>query len=200
MQILVIVLILIVVLAAAYALLVRPRQLRWGSTPSEVRQTMPGDNIVSDPNFVATRAVTVNAPPDRIWPWLLQIGATRAGFYSHDWLDNGGKPSADHIIPELQTIAVGDFIPMTTDQKNGMWVESFVADEYILWWDKKSKATWLWLLAPIDAGHSRLITRLRTRYDLSFPWVIYYTLYDFGDIFMMRKCLEGIKQRAESLA
>jgi len=159
---------------------------------------MPGDGIVANPNFVATRGVTVNSPPSGIWPWLLQIGATRAGFYGYDWLDNAGVPSADRIIPDLQRIGVGDFIPMTPDQKNGMWVKSFETNRHILWWDKKSKATWLWLLTPLDANRTRLITRLRTQYDWSLPWVIYYLLYDFGDIVMMRKCLLGIKRRAEA--
>jgi hypothetical protein len=70
----------------------------------------------------------------------------------------------------------------------------------LLWWDKKGMAAWLWYLKEVSGGKTRLITRLRTRYDLSFPWIIYYALYDFGDIVMMRNCLLGIKERAESNA
>jgi len=78
-----------------------------------------------------------------------------------------------------------------------MWVKDFHHPEFILWWDRKSNGTWGWYLKELDIGHTRLITRLRTRYDFSFPWVIYYLIYDFGDIVMMRKCMLGIKQRAE---
>ena len=79
-----------------------------------------------------------------------------------------------------------------------MWLKEFKVHEHILWWDKKGKATWLWHLSEIGQGRTRLITRLRTQYDFKFPWVIYYILYDLGDIVMMSKCMLGIKERAEN--
>ncbi len=79
-----------------------------------------------------------------------------------------------------------------------MWVKSFQACNYILWEDKVGKATWLWYLVPTDNGNTRLLTRLRTKYNWKGFWIIYYLLYDIGDIIMMRKCLLGIKQRAEN--
>jgi hypothetical protein len=79
-----------------------------------------------------------------------------------------------------------------------MWVKNYKASEHILWWDKKGNGTWGWYLKQKDNGQTRLITRLRTKYDFSFPWIIYYLLYDFGDIIMMRKCMLGIKDRAEN--
>src|SRR5687768_7355205 len=85
----------------AYFKFYRPRQMRWGATDAEVRRPMQGDTLVLDPNFNATRAITVNATPDQIFPWLVQMGCNRAGWYSYDWLDNEGKPSAELILPEF---------------------------------------------------------------------------------------------------
>lgn len=185
-------------LFVVYSLLIRPWQLRWGATDEEVQRSLAGDDIVQHPNFVATRAVTINASPSEVWKWIIQIGSARAGWYSHDWVDNAGKPSTREILPQYQYITPDEFIPFTPDQKNGMWVKDFQVHGHILWWDKKEKSTWGWYLKPLDGGRTRLITRLRTAYDFSFPWVIYYLIYDFGDIVMMSKCILGIKARAEA--
>src|SRR2546422_155339 len=95
-----------------YFRVLRPMQLRWGATDDEVQRALPGDDNVPQPTFNATRAVTVDAQPEEIWPWLIQIGAGRAGWYSYDLLDNLGHPSAERIIPEFQQLAVGDLIPI----------------------------------------------------------------------------------------
>src|SRR5207253_707859 len=71
---------------------------------------LPGDDLVPSPRARFTRAITLDAPPQQVWPWLVQIGCHRAGWYSYDDLDNGGQPSADHILPEFQDLAVGDEI------------------------------------------------------------------------------------------
>ena len=102
-------------------------------------------------------------------------------------------------MPEFQKIETGYFIPFTPDQKNGMWVKEFKEPEYILWVDKEGNATWLWYLKKLSDTETRLITRLRTKYKFFSIWLIYYILYDFGDIIMMKKCLKGIKERAENL-
>jgi hypothetical protein len=73
---------------------------------------MPGDEILEAPELNATRAVTVRAPPEKIWPWIVQMGDGRAGFYAYDWFDNSGRPSATRIIPELQELEAGDSIPL----------------------------------------------------------------------------------------
>ena len=99
-------------LAGAYLLMIRPWHLTWGATDEEVRRPMPGDAIHASPSFNATRAVTIEAGPEHIWPWLVQMGYRRAGFYSYDRIDNAGIPSADHIIPEYQSLKVGDRVPM----------------------------------------------------------------------------------------
>ncbi len=181
-----------------YFLFIRPRQVTWGATKEETQRVLPGDDLVQKPHFVATRAVTINAPPSEVWKWIIQIGSARAGWYSIDWIDNARMPSSKEIRPEFQKIEKDYFIPFTPDQKNGMWVKDYKEHELILWWDKKGNGTWGWYLRPIEEGKTRLITRLRTKYDFSFPWIIYYTIYDVGDIVMMRKCLLGIKVRAES--
>ena len=183
-----------------YLRFIRPWQLRWGATDEEVARAMHGDDVVQSPTFNATRAVTIQARPEEIWPWLVQIGCKRAGWYSYDWIDNLGIPSANRIVPELQHLEVGDLIPFSPDGKQGMWIKAFERNRWILWWDKKGDATWYWGLYPFEESHTRLITRNRVRYTWRLPWVLYYLLEDVGDIVMMRKCLLGIKRRAEMLA
>jgi hypothetical protein len=185
------------ILTALYFLFIRPWTLTWGATREEAARPLPGDDIVQMTHFVATRAVTIDAPPSEVWKWIVQIGSARAGWYSIDWIDNGGKESSRTILPEFQMIENDYFIPFTPDQKNGMWVKEFKEPETILWWDKKGDASWLWHLSKTEQGGTRLLTRLRTKYDFKFPWVIYYILYDLGDIVMMSKCMLGIKERAE---
>jgi hypothetical protein len=185
---------------AIYLLVVRPWHLRFGATDNEVELHLPGDELVHKPDFNATRAISINAPPPEIWKWIVQIGSGRAGWYSVDWIDNGGRKSSSEVLPEYQNIEAGQFIPFTPDQKQGMWVKDFKEDNYILWVDKKGKATWLWYIYETGKGRSRLITRLRTRYTWNSLWIIYYLLYDVGDIVMMRKCMHGIKKRAEKAA
>src|ERR1700676_4202375 len=100
------------VFLVGYLLIYRPQQLRWGATDEEVARAMPGDEIQPQPIFNATRAVTIDARPAQIWPWLLQIGYRRAGWYGYDWIDKYGIPSAPHIIPQLQHLKVGDDLPI----------------------------------------------------------------------------------------
>jgi hypothetical protein len=180
-----------------YLLIIRPWHLKWGATGNEVKRSLPGDDLVNKPDFNATRGISIAAAPDEIWKWIVQIGSKRAGWYSIDWMDNGGTPSTFEILPEFQIIEIGQFIPFTPDQKNGMWINDFKQYEYILWIDKESSASWLWYIYINETGQTRLITRLRTKYAWNSIWIIYYLIYDFGDIVMMKKCMKGIKQRAE---
>jgi len=184
-------------LVVTYWLVIRPWHLKWGATREELLLELPGDKNVPNPDFDATRGITIHSTPELVWRWIIQIGSKRAGWYSIDWMDNAGIKSSEEILPEFQNIEVGQFIPFTPDQKNGLWVNDFNEYEYILWVDKEGKATWLWYVYPIDETHSRLVTRLRTKYNWKGIWIIYYLLYDFGDIVMMSKCMKGIKKRAE---
>ena len=180
-----------------YLRFIRPWQLRWGATDEEVARAMSGDDVVKQPTFNATRAVTIQARPEEIWPWLVQIGITRAGWYSYDWLDNLGKPSAQRILPQFQQVAVGDLVPLSPDGKQGMGVKAFEPNQWMLWWDKKGEMTWYWGLYPQDDSQTRMITRVRMHYRWLKPSILFSLLVEFTDIAMMRKCMLGIKQRAE---
>jgi hypothetical protein len=187
----------LILLILVYAFILRPWHLKWGAFDNELTINYPGDTIVTKPDFNAIRGITIEAMPSDIWKWIVQIGSKRAGWYSIDWIDNNGIPSSEEIIPEFQEISVGQFIPFTPDQKNGMWVKEFKEYEYILWIDNAGKATWVWYLIPFGQNSTRLITKLRTKYTWTSFWIIYYLIYDLGDIIMMSKCMKGIKRRAE---
>ena len=94
--------------AGLYGALLRPRLLRWRATEEEVRGPYPGADLIADGTRGATMAVMIDAPPSQVWPWLIQMGCDRAGWYSWDRLDNGGVASAERIHPEWQQVAVGD--------------------------------------------------------------------------------------------
>ncbi len=173
----------------------RPWALHWGATAAEIARAMPGDSIIQAATFDATRAVTVTAGPEDIWPWLVQIGYLRAGLYSYDRLDNDGIPSAEHVIPQYQGLQVGDSIPIGP----GFFVTVAVLEtnrSMLLVFPDWAEATWAWGLYPVGPGETRLVTRLRGR-----PQGILTRLFvDLGEIFPMRKSMLGIKRRAESLA
>jgi hypothetical protein len=101
--------------AAAYVLVVRPWQLRWGGTDQERDATLAGDDLIANPDLTATRAITVHAVPAQVWPWIAQLGQGRGGFYSYDALENlvgCDIHSADQIVPEWQDIKVGDQVKL----------------------------------------------------------------------------------------
>ena len=181
---------------AFYVRYARPWQLTWGATPDEVSRSLPGDELVMVPTFNATRAITIDAPPEEIWPWLVQVGLTRAGWYSYDILDNLGRTSARHIIPELQHLAVGDVIPMSPDGKQGMRVHSLDPPHSMIW-GTPGDTTWIWQLDRQRDGATRLITRVRSRYRWLSPSIAFSALLEFGDIWMMRKMLLNLRVRAE---
>jgi hypothetical protein len=191
-----------VLVAVAFFGWYRPWQLRWGATPEELVRLMPGDEIVHRPIFNATRAVTINARPEDIWPWIVQIGFWRAGWYTYDLLDNPGRRSADRIVPELQHMEVGDLVPMGPGKNSGIWVKEFVPNRSMVWWNKKDeRTTWVWSLDPLPDGKTRLVARVRAPLSwaqpLSIVWLVMFELADFP---MMRKCLLGIKRRVEAHA
>jgi hypothetical protein len=101
--------------AAAYILLARPRQLRWGATGQESVEPLPGDDLIVNADLTATRAITVRASADQVWPWVAQLGQGRGGFYSYDFLENlvgCDIHSADRIVPEWQDVGVGDEVKL----------------------------------------------------------------------------------------
>ncbi len=192
----------VLALGGAYLVFIRPWHLTWGATDEEVRRPMPGDGIHANPSFNATRAVTVEAGPEHIWPWLVQMGYRRAGFYSYDRIDNDGIPSANHIISEYQSLKVGDRIPMAAHS----YAEVREIDPHhsMLWvfrgrgqWEN---ATWAWGLFEDGSQHTRLVSRLRVSYKWARPSIVPMLLTDVVELVMMRECLLGIKRRAERLA
>ena len=102
----------------AYAISQWPRMTRWGATRAEAEAAMPGDEIVGDAKYRTTHAVTIDAPPEKVWPWLAQMGQGRGGLYSYDWLENLvglDIHSVDRIMPEMQELGVGDKIRMVPE-------------------------------------------------------------------------------------
>lgn len=107
------ILIAVAVSVTAYWQWLRPEKRNWGASDAEIRRPLPGDALLPAPQLEATRAITIHAPPTRVWPWLLQIGQGRGGFYSYDWLENlagCGVRSATRIHPEWQKLDVGDVV------------------------------------------------------------------------------------------
>jgi len=173
----------------------RPWALTWGSTDEEIARPMPGDEVLEQPTFNATRAVTIDARPEEIWPWLVQIGYRRAGFYSYDRLDNDGIPSSERILSQYQDLKVGDLIPLTKTA-NVRVIELEAPRSLVLLFEVEgtwSNATWVWGLYPEEASRARLVTRLRA----DAKGLRSRVFLDLGEIIMMRKCMLGIKRRAE---
>jgi len=100
--------------AAVYWFAVRPRLTNWGATEEEVGGTYPGADLVPEGQRSPTMAVTIDVRREQVWPWLVQMGGDRGGWYSWDRLDNGGRPSATAVHPEWQGLAVGDYIKYWT--------------------------------------------------------------------------------------
>ena len=173
--------------------------LHWGATPAEVAAAMPGDELVPVSHFTATRAVTIDAPPAAVWPWLMQVGYLRAGFYSYDLLDNLGRPSARAVLPEWQHLHRGDVAaPMANPPTPATSFVLTQADPpgQLVW--AKPDSAWCWTLHPMPDGRTRLVTRLRQRYRATPATTVTVILAEFGDFPMMRRMLLGIKQRAET--
>ncbi len=159
---------------------------------------MPGDDLFPRAQYLATRAITVSAPPDEVWPWLVQVGYRRGGWYANDLLDNFALPSAREVIPELQDIHVGQRLAMVPrpSERTAFVVDGFVAPEWVLW--RTPNRTFAWRLVPLPGGRTRVVTRLATVYEWSRPLVLgTVVLMEFGDYPMMRRMLRGIRRRAE---
>jgi hypothetical protein len=190
-----------VALGACYALLIRPWQLRWGATSREAAAVMPGDDIVGRPHLQATRAIEIAAGPAEIWPWLAQMGGyTRAGWYSYDHLDNGGRPSARRIIPELQALRVGDVLPTAPDG-TGYTVEAVAPRRHLVLAIRHPdvQISLACLLRPVRVERTRLVVRMRLHAAPTPRGVCYLAAMDAGDFVMTHRMLAGIRRRAQAV-
>jgi hypothetical protein len=173
------------------------------ATSEERHRPLPGDDLIPGAGSL-TNAVTIDRPPADVWPWLAQMGAERAGWYSYDRIDNGGRPSAWNIRPELQAPATGDVFPALPGRRDGF---RLVAQEpsrsLVLAWptpEGGQAVTWSFVLEPLDRSRTRLLVRARGGAGYRFhglpPWLSQAVVRPVHFI-MERKQLLGIVRRAE---
>ncbi|MFB6154938.1 MAG: hypothetical protein ABEJ22_03515 [Haloferacaceae archaeon] len=196
-------------LAVAYWTAVRPRLLTWGATASEVRRSLPGDDRLPDADVDSTMAITVNAPPEAVWPWLLQLGQDRGGFYSYEWAENLfglDIHNADHVITAHQRLAVGDEVRLASADRypeSVLEVAELDPERALVLVSPGDPTWWVWsfVLDPVDGGTTRLLVRSRNRLPANPVVRLGATLAMEPVVFAMtREMLRGIRDRAERLS
>ena len=196
-------LIAILTLSVLYWFPIRRWMSRWGTTSSDLTRVMAGDALLVNPTYSGTMAVTVDARPEHIWPWLVQIGYQRGGLYSYDWLDRLfgylDRPSATRILPEFQNLAVGDTIPVG---QGPSWPVAAIEPHRALVLDMRNMSSfdWVWQfgLYPIDERRTQLVSRSCVRPLTLWARLFTYVIEPAGFV-LTRRMLLGIKQRAEGL-
>lgn len=189
--------------AASYPLLWREWCLTWGTTAEEAGGTLPGDELLADPDLLATRAITINAPPSDVWPWLVQLGSGRGGAYTYDWVENLlglDMHSVDEVVPELQDLEVGDVLPVGSSGP-ALRVEILRPREALVLRAEDGRWVWAFVLNAVPGG-TRLISRNRIATPDASPLVSAFNVFvmEPGSLIMERRMLLGIKERAERLA
>jgi hypothetical protein len=175
----------------------------WGTTPDELARTMAGDSVIPTPTHTATQAITVNASPDDIWPWLVQMGYQRGGLYSYDWLDRLfgflDHPSANRVLPEFQHLGVGDTIRLGPHQE--LTVAALEPARALALSYKTGGFDWVWQFGmfPLDNSRTRLVTRGSERYQNNPATWLFMRVMEPAAFIMTRRMLLGLKQRAETL-
>jgi hypothetical protein len=202
----------------AYLLIVRPWHINWGATDEDVRKRLPGDDLVPHPALESTRAITIRAPVEEVWRWLVQLGQDRGGFYSYDRLENlagADIHNVDRIVPQMQHLKVGDFVPMAPVEwsvpMGGFTVVGIEPERAVVWrqgWpddveklsplEAESRGTWVFVVEVIDEGTTRLLLRERSGLKPRMRDVLLNYLFIERQHFIMeRRMLKGIKERAE---
>lgn len=193
---------------AVYRWLLGPWHRRWGATDEEVSRLMPLDERVVNPTASSTRAITINAPPEQVWPWLVQMGdKPRAGYYSYTLIEKIqglDVENAHRIMPEYQTLEVGQAI----DKGGTMVALAVEPQKHLVLGPLKPppwlESTWAFALYPHGERETRLVTRVRARYSMrgmlrALPWYTwpFWLFIDPGVFIMERKMLLEIKKHAE---
>jgi hypothetical protein len=206
-----------VVALTAYELWIRPWAARWGATGEELRRHWPGDEFVTAAAETVTHAITINAPASSVWPWILQIGQDRAGYYSYSWLENlfGAQiHNILRIVPEFQIRSEGDDVWMAPKHKYGgqarMVIASLDSGRAMvlvppvsaghLPGDQPAEGTWSFIVEPIDATTTRLILRGRSgpkRNVRARFWN--HVFWEPAHFIMERKMMMTIKALAEQM-
>jgi hypothetical protein len=192
----------------AYVLGIRPWVLHWGARPEEVDRALPGDELVREPAWASTRAVSIRAPAETVWPWLAQMGQDRGGLYSYEWLENlAGLEfhNADRIHQEWQHVEAGDIVRFAPGQDT-LIVEQVEPNHALVWQildprtGRPAPATWAFVLEP-DGEGTRLIQRFRIGGKPCWLVGAAYTLaIEIPHFVMERAMLHGIRARAERSA
>jgi hypothetical protein len=185
--------------AFVYRRFLRQPILTWGATAAEAAARLPGDELLEDAEGVATRAITIDAPPSAVWPWIAQMGPSpRGGAYTYDWIENLlglNMHSADRILPGYQHPQVGDGFGYGANKMSFKIVEP----ERVLA-TQSADGNWVWTFVLAEhGGKTRLISRNRFRLP-KLKDKIGMIPMEPGSLIMERKMLYGIKQRAERLA
>jgi hypothetical protein len=200
--------------AGAYALFVRPRMLRWGATRDEIRNGAPGADVIPDAKCFSTMAVTVDAPPSAVWPWLVQMGYDRAGWYSWDRLDRSGKPSARRLHPEWQSLSVGQRLLATPDGRHWFDVAALEAERFLALrvftsggrqYDSAgprpssfTDSLWAFELKALPGGRTRLVVRVHTASrPRLFSAVLGFLFWEPAHFIMQTRQFGNLKRRAE---
>jgi hypothetical protein len=184
---------IVLLVIVLYSAIIRSATMGWGATELEIWRAMPGDELVPNPTFNSTRAVTIQGKPEDIWPWLVQMGYGRAGFYGYDLIENLGSErglhSATRIHPELQQLAIGDEMPISFIATYD--IQMIERDRFLVW-DDEAKGAFTWGLYPLDDNNTRLVLRFRFQHSW-LDWIF----TDWADQVAVPKILLGIKDRVE---
>jgi hypothetical protein len=191
--------------AAAYICFARPRQLRWGATDQESDGSLPGDDLIANPDLTATRAITVHTSADQVWPWIAQLGQDRGGFYSYDVLENlvgCDIHSADQIVPEWQAITVGGQVKLHPEVGLDIAVVEPGRALVLRGGVPMGAApppydfTWAFVLQEQPEGTTRLLVRERYAYTQRWAPLLVEPVAVVAFV-MTQRMLRGIRERAE---